>query len=115
MEIGYRFGRRRRSGNPERSRAAAATLEGAVFGLMALLIAFTFDGAGTRFEAREALSFAKPTGSARHTCDWIPPETRPKLQECCRTYLKSRLAVGKKIPDVKAARAELARSEALQL
>src|SRR5262249_36569867 len=51
MELGYRLGRRYRISGPERAPGAAA-LEASVFGLMGLLLAFTFNGAATRFEAR---------------------------------------------------------------
>ena len=41
--------------DPDGSIAGLGAIEGAVFGLMGLLIAFTFSGAASRFEARRQL------------------------------------------------------------
>ena len=43
----------------------AGAVEGAIFGLMGLLIAFTFSGAATRFEARLPCIFQLPATSFR--------------------------------------------------
>jgi hypothetical protein len=116
MECGYRVGRRYPVTDREESRAAASTLEAGVFALMGLLVAFTFNGAATRFEARRNVIVreANAIGTAYLRLDLLPVQARAKLQQCFRTYLQSRLAIGQKIPDIKAARAELARSEELQ-
>ncbi len=42
LEIGRRIGVRRIAQDPEGARAGTGTVEGAVFGLLGLLIAFTF-------------------------------------------------------------------------
>jgi hypothetical protein len=116
MEVGYRFGRRYSGIDREQSRAAAGTLEAAVFALMGLLVAFTFNGAATRFESRRNIIVreANAIGTSYLRLDLLPVEARTKLQQCFRTYLQSRLAVGQKIPDLKSALAELARSKELQ-
>jgi membrane associated rhomboid family serine protease len=54
LEVGRRFGMIRSARDPEGAKSVAAGVQGAVFGLMGLLIAFTFSGAGTRFDARRA-------------------------------------------------------------
>ena len=58
LEVGRRFGARELARDPEGAKGGSGAVEGAVFGLMALLIAFTFSGAGARFDARRALAVA---------------------------------------------------------
>lgn len=55
MRIGWRIGRQRLLALGEDWQAGLGTLDGAVFGLMGLLVAFTFTGAATRFDARRSL------------------------------------------------------------
>jgi hypothetical protein len=52
LEAGRRVGTRRIAQDPEGARQGAAVVEGAVFGLLGLVIAFTFSGAANRFDAR---------------------------------------------------------------
>jgi hypothetical protein len=53
-EVGYRLGRRARAGD-EALRSQAAIWEGALLGLLALLIGFTFAMAVSRFDSRREL------------------------------------------------------------
>jgi hypothetical protein len=55
LEVGRRLGRRRLAEDPEGARAGAGAVEGAVFALFGLLIAFTFTSAAARYEARRDL------------------------------------------------------------
>ena len=55
LVIGRQVGVRRIREDAEGARAGVGTVEGAVFGLMGLLIAFTFWGAAARFDARRQL------------------------------------------------------------
>ena len=55
MEIGRRFGRKRLAEDPEGARAGVGAVEGAVFALFGLLIAFTFTSAASRYETRRDL------------------------------------------------------------
>ena len=55
LEAGRRIGIRRMANDAEGSRAGLGTVEGAVFGLLGLLIAFTFSGAASRFDTRREL------------------------------------------------------------
>jgi len=116
LEIGRRLGRMRRAADPESVRVGAGAVEGAVFGLMGLLIAFTFSGALQRWDARRALAVeeANDIGTAWLRIDLLRSETQPALRDLFRRYVDSRLAMLRVLPDVAAARAELARSDALQ-
>jgi hypothetical protein len=55
QEIGRRIRLRRLARDPDQAEAGFGVVEGAVFGLMGLLIAFTFSGAASRFDTRRQL------------------------------------------------------------
>jgi hypothetical protein len=71
------------------------TIEGAVFGLLALLIAFTFEGAAHRFDDRRRLIIeeANDIEVAYLRLDLLPASEQPELREEFRRYLDSRLAI----------------------
>src|SRR4051812_15836138 len=52
LEIGHRMGTRRLARDPGGARQGLGVVEGAVFSLLGLMIAFTFSGAAGRFDAR---------------------------------------------------------------
>ena len=92
------------------------SLETAVFALLGLIIAFTFSGALTRFDTRRAqvVDEANAMGTAYLRLDLVPASAQPKLRETFRSYVDSRIEAYRRLPDITAARAELARSEHLQ-
>ena len=55
LEVGRRIGARRLAKDPEGARVGLGALEAGVFGLLGLLIAFTFSGAASRFDARRQM------------------------------------------------------------
>jgi hypothetical protein len=55
LELGRRIGTRRLAQDAEGARAGIGAVEGAIFGLLGLLIAFTFSGAASRFDSRRQL------------------------------------------------------------
>ena len=91
-------------------------VEGAVFGLLGLLIAFTFSGAAARFDARRQLIVDESNciGTAYLRISLLPDEAQPPLRELFRHYVDSRLETYKKLPDMTAAKAELEHSLQLQ-
>jgi len=107
------MGRRMGAGRKVESLGA---VEGAVFGLMGLLIAFTFASAAVRFETRRNLIVeeANDIGTAYLRVDLLPAEVQPALREAFRRYVDVRLEVYRKIPNLTAAQAELARMSELQ-
>ncbi len=116
LETGRRLGQRRQTKLEEGARAGLGAVEGAVFALMGLLVAFTFSGAATRFDARRQLIVeeANAIGTAWLRLDLLPAASQPELRELFRRYLDQRLEVYEKMPDMKAARVELAKVNALQ-
>jgi len=97
-------------------RAGAGVVEGAVFALMGLLVAFTFSGAASRFDERRKLIIeeANAIGTAYLRIDLLPSAAQPDLRASFRTYLDARLAVYRALPDLAASKAELARATGLQ-
>jgi len=116
LEVGRRLSLQRQERDPDASRAGFAAIEGSVFGLMGLLIAFTFSGASSRFEARRALIVeeANAIGTAWLRLDLLAESAQLDLRERFRAYLDSRLDVYGSFADVDTARAKLERSTELQ-
>jgi len=116
LEIGRRVGNRRLRKDPEGARTGISAVEGSMFGLLGLLIAFTFSGAANRFDARRQLitEEANDIGTAWLRLDLLPAEAQPELRDLFRRYLDSRLLTYRKLPDVEAAQAELQHSIELQ-
>ncbi|MGH7937786.1 MAG: DUF4239 domain-containing protein [Bryobacteraceae bacterium] len=116
LEVGRRWGTRRLAFDIEGARQGLGAIDGAIFALLGLLIAFTFSGAATRFDARRALIVEETNdiGTAWLRLDLLPAEAQPALRESFRRYVDSRLEVYRKLPDVAAAFEALVQSNALQ-
>ena len=110
VELGRRIGR-------GRTFESMSTIETSVFGLMGLLIAFTFGSAAVRFETRRTLVVeeANDIGTAYLRLDLLPPAAQPPLREAFRKYVDTRLDIYGHLPDLDAARAELDRMTQLQM
>jgi len=116
LEIGRRIGTRRLAQDPEGAKSGVGVVEGAVFGLLGLLLAFTFSGAATRFDTRRQLIVeeANNIGTAWLRLDLLPTDAATPLREWFRQYLDARIATYRKLADPAAAQSELARSIQLQ-
>ena len=115
MELGRRLGKRQLA-SPDGGPAGFGAVEGAVFGLLGLLLAFTFSGAAARFDDRRHLirEEANAIGTAWLRLDVLPAEARARLQQSFRLYLDSRISTYKQADRLERAMAEYARSTALQ-
>jgi len=116
IHAGRRIAAWQHTHRPGTIRGSTAAVDGSVLGLMGLLLAFTFSGAGTRYDARRKLvaEEANRIGTAYLRLDLLPPEAQPQLREDFRRYVRSRLAVYEKIPDAEAVRGELRKSGEIQ-
>jgi hypothetical protein len=117
MEAGRRWGVRRRARDPHSLSGGVGPIEGAVFALMGLLIAFTFYGAAERFDGRRTLSIdeANALGTAYLRLDMLPPDARDALRERFVRYVDQRLAFYRDLHDREAAMRHMAATEALQV
>jgi hypothetical protein len=115
-EVGRRIGIARLAGDSEGLTKGAGAAEAAVFGLLGLLIAFTFSGAASRFEARRHLITAEANaiGTAYLRVDMLPADAQPEIRELFRRYLDVRSATYLNVGDEAATKAKLAEGTVLQ-
>jgi hypothetical protein len=101
LELGRRFGQAKFNADPEGSQKGITAIEGSVFGLLGLIIAFTFSGALTRFDGRKQLITREVNsiGTAYLRIDLISVEDQPKMRELFRNYLDSRLERAQEVDD----------------
>jgi hypothetical protein len=113
MEVGRVVGSRRHARDAEGSHAGVGVVEGSVFGLLGLLMAFTFSGAADRFDERRDLIVEEVNaiGTAWKRIDMLPTDAQPGIRDGFRRYLDARIAAYKKLPDLKAATEEFTRAE----
>ena len=116
LELGRYVGRRRAAREGEVAPEGVTALAGAVYGLLALIIAFTFSGAAGRFDTRRQLVIeeANAIGTAYLRVDLVPPGAQPTLRDGFRRYLDARIGAYQKLPDLASSRAELERATRLQ-
>jgi hypothetical protein len=114
--VGRVVGARRRRRDDDRSSTGLA-VEGSLFALLGLLVAFTFAGGQDRMDARRKLivdeAAAMSTAYAR--IDLLPPERQPVVRETLRQYVDARIAYYRTVvADRPVARAHHAHAETLQ-
>ena len=116
LEIGRRIGDLERSRNAGVEIKGGTAAEGAVFGLLGLLIAFTFSGAATRFEDRRHLitEEANDIGTAYLRVDLLPAGSQPEIRDLFRRYLDARLDTYRFVSEPERAAAELGHAAVLQ-
>src|SRR6476620_2284721 len=116
LEVGRRIGARRLAQEGEAAAKGFGAIEGAVFALLGLILAFSFSGALTRFDARRHLVVAEANniGTAFLRIDLLPVDAQAPMRDLFRRYLDSRIETYRKLPDMEAVKAELARSVKLQ-
>lgn len=116
FEVGRRIGIRRLARDPEGLARGSGPVEAAVFGLLGLLLAFTFSGAADRFEDRRHL-IAEETndiGTAYLRVDLLPPDAQPAIRLLFRRYVDLRLEAFRHVADTSATHATLTASTSLQ-
>jgi len=116
LEIGRRIGERRFRRDGEAARTGTGVVEGAVFALLGLLLAFTFSGATSRFDERRKLIVeeANAIGTAYLRLDLLPAAAQGEMRDRFRRYLDARLAIYRALPNLDAVRADLAHANDLQ-
>jgi hypothetical protein len=93
VEIGWRIGAHLSSKYSAKKVDASETFLAAIFGLLALLIAFTFSGAFERFDNRRELIALEvsATGTAYQYVDLLATKDQQKVRELFSDYLDSRI------------------------
>jgi hypothetical protein len=113
---GHRMGLRRLGLETEQERIGIVSIESAIFGLMGLMLAFTYSGAAQRFEDRRAISIqeANAIGTAYLRIDLLPEAARPALRDKVKRYAQGTLAAYNALPNAAAYTQGLSRARALQ-
>lgn len=116
MHLGHKISLWQTKKFPEEKHADNKIIEGAIFALMGLLIAFTFSGARERFDIRRALVIdeANAIKTVYLRLDLLADSPRVNLQNYLRQYLHLRLVIYKKMPNINEAMPALIQSQNLQ-
>ena len=116
LEVGRRIGLARLAADPDGARTGTGAVDAAIYGLLGLLLAFTFSGAANRFEERRRLigQEANEIGTSYLRLDLLAAEAQGPIKESFRQDVDARLSADRELPDVAAAQAELDRSVHIQ-
>jgi hypothetical protein len=116
LRIGWRIGRKRLQSLGEDGHAGLGALDGAVFGLMGLLVAFTFTGAASRFDARRTLvtEQVNAIGTAWLRLDLLAEPEREKARAGFRRYVDTQLEIVRNAGNDHAVLAGMARLSSIQ-
>lgn len=109
-EIGRQLAHRRNITDQEGGWHGSSVIDAAVFGLLGLIVAFTFSSAASRFDVRRNLIVqeANAIGTAHLRLDLLPAGDQPEIRKNFRDYVDSRIRVYTSLPDIALARKELA-------
>jgi hypothetical protein len=94
QELGWRYGRQTRVAEEYSKREGSGLMDNAVFGLLGLLIGFTFNGATSRFDHRREL-IGKATnsiGTAWQRIDALPAQFQDSVRAPFRRYVDALIA-----------------------
>src|SRR5262245_22608617 len=88
LELGRRYGLKSSIEEPEKASGSKRIIEGTFFGLLSLLLAFSFSGAISRFDHRRELIIeeANDIGTAYLRVDMLATDEQPKMRDLFRTY-----------------------------
>jgi hypothetical protein len=93
IEVGYRIGRWRHARMPDEKDQPVGAMVASILGLLALVLAFTFSLAATRFEARRqvVLQEANAIGTTYLRSRLLPEPQRSEISRLLREYVVVRL------------------------
>lgn len=118
MLVCIEFGRRIRARRADQKASSGLSIiDGAVFGLMGLLLAFSFSGAVSRFDTRRELLVQETNaiGTAWFRVDLLPESAQPGIRNDFRSYVDARLGFYNDLTtDRPKAMQELTKSQQLQ-
>lgn len=102
LEAGRRLRLRMMARGPANPITGLGVVEGALFALMGLVIAFTFSGAASRFDSKRLLIVdeANSIGTAYLRIDLLPDTAQSRIKEKFRQYVDARLDSYRTMPTV---------------
>ena len=94
IEAGYRLGRRAHRRSADEKESPISAIEGSVLALLAFFLAFTFQIASNRFDARKELvrQEANTIRTAWHRSDFLPEADRGEAKRLLREYVAARVS-----------------------
>jgi hypothetical protein len=94
IELGYRLGGASHRRSEDEKESPASGMAGAILGLTAFMLAFTFGMAADRYDARKALvrDDANALRLAYLRADFLPEQDRAETRNLLRRYVDARLA-----------------------
>jgi hypothetical protein len=98
LEVGFRRGYRRRAAEPDAHLTSqVGAIQGAILGLLGLLLAFSFAAAATRFLERQDLIVAEANaiGTAALRAELLAEPYRSELRSALQRYTERRIEVAK--------------------
>jgi hypothetical protein len=101
LELGRRSSLRHVAKHGTGVRAGVGVVDGTIYGLLGLLIGFTFSGAATRFDHRRELiaQEVNEIGTAWERIDLLPAEAQPAIRSGFRRFLDALLEEYAKPPN----------------
>ena len=116
IEVGYRLADRIPPGLPDSAKSPALAISGAIFGLLALLLGFTFSMSLSRFDQRKQLVVqeANAIGTTYLRSGLLPEPDRSAVAGLLRSYVDARLDFYNLRDDQAQFRNVIDRSEKLQ-
>ncbi|MGE3319182.1 MAG: hypothetical protein AB7I18_07775 [Candidatus Berkiella sp.] len=116
LECGRRIAVKRMADDPTGAKMGITEVEGAIFALLGLMIAFTFYGASQRLDVRRQMivSETNAIGTAWLRIDILPDASQQQIRMLFKEYTQARLGINQKLPDVTAAQEQLAIANRLQ-
>lgn len=116
LEIGRVLGKRSIAHSGSGANGSTSAVDGAIFALLGLLMAFTFSGAATRFDTRRELivTEANAIGTAYLRLDVAPAEAQPALRDAFKRYVAARIDAYKYVHDIDEFKAKLDHATGIQ-
>ncbi len=116
QNFGYRVGRKQASVGSLALREGVSVVDGAVFALLGLLLAFQFSAAASRLETRRTLAVreANAIGTAYLRLDLLGPEAALPMRTLFREYLEVRIRTIESAVDLSKALKAYQEADALQ-
>ena len=115
LEVGYRLGRRARAQTDDTAKSQSGTIEGAIIGVLALLLAFTLSMSIARYDTRRQLVLeeANAIGTTYLRAKLLPAPYPTQAAGLLRQYVANRLEFYN--AGIDAARLQAANDQAAQL
>ena len=116
IEIGWRIGNADKQKSGLNGESGWGVVDAAMFGLMGLLVAFSFSGAAQRFDHRKQLAGeeANAIGTAYMRLSLLRDSDRSSLNADFKRYVRSRIAMYRAVPDMTAVNEEYSRTVTIQ-